>query len=153
MPNCISYLFCEWPPILINPWVTKSLPVCTSWIHPRTSIPRDMLSGLWTLAYFVPSAQTLLLPALLTPTQWSQRRAMPKNIQITTQLHSFHMLVRSCSKSSTIGFNRTWTKNFQMYKLDLERQRNQSSNCQHLLDHIKSKRIPEKYLFLLHWLC
>ena len=31
-----------------------------------------------------------------------------------------------------------------------ERQRNQKSNCQHLLDHRKSKRIPEKYLFLLH---
>ena len=26
------------------------------------------------------------------------------------------------------------------------------SNCQHLLDHRKSKRIPEKYLLLLHWL-
>ena len=26
------------------------------------------------------------------------------------------------------------------------RQRNQRSNCQHLLDHQKSKRIPEKYL-------
>ena len=30
------------------------------------------------------------------------------------------------------------------------RQRNQRSNCQHLLDHQKSKRIPEKYL--LYWL-
>ena len=28
--------------------------------------------------------------------------------------------------------------------------RNQRSNCQHLLDHRKSKRIPEKHLFLLH---
>ena len=26
-----------------------------------------------------------------------------------------------------------------MFKLDLERQRNQRSNCQHLLDHLKSK--------------
>ena len=31
--------------------------------------------------------------------------------------------------------------------------RNQRSNCQHQLDHRKSKRIPEKYLLLLHWLC
>ena len=37
-----------------------------------------------------------------------------------------------------------WTKNFQMYKLDLERQRNQRSNCQHPFDHKKGKRIPEK---------
>ena len=32
----------------------------------------------------------------------------------------------------------------------LERQRNQRSNCQHLLDHGKSKRVPEKHLFLLY---
>ena len=32
-------------------------------------------------------------------------------------------------------------------------QRNQRSNCQHPLDHRKSKRIPENHLFLLHWLC
>ena len=28
-----------------------------------------------------------------------QKRAMPKNVQTTAQLHSFHMLSRSCSKS------------------------------------------------------
>ena len=31
-----------------------------------------------------------------------------------------------------------------------ERQRNQRSNCQHLLDHGKSKRVLEKHLFLLY---
>ena len=31
--------------------------------------------------------------------------------------------------------------------------RNQRSNCQHPLDHQKSKRVPEKHLFLLYWLC
>ena len=51
----------------------------------------------------------------------SQRNAMPKNVQTTTQLHSFHMLARSCSKSSKLGLNSTWTQNFQMYKLDLEK--------------------------------
>ena len=33
-----------------------------------------------------------------------------------------------------------------------ERQRDQKSNCQHLLDHQKSKRVSEKYLLLLYWL-
>ena len=33
-----------------------------------------------------------------------------------------------------------------------KRQRNQRSNCQHPLDHQKSKRIPEKHLFLIYWL-
>ena len=37
-----------------------------------------------------------------------------------TQFHSFHIPVRSCSKSSKLSFNNMWTKNFQMYKLDLE---------------------------------
>ena len=34
-----------------------------------------------------------------------------------------------------------------------KRQRNQRSYCQHPLDHQKSKRVPEKHLFLLYWLC
>ena len=34
-----------------------------------------------------------------------------------------------------------------------KRQRNQKSNCQHLLDHQKSKWVPEKHLLLLYWLC
>ena len=35
-----------------------------------------------------------------------------------------------------------------VFKLILDKQRNQRSNCQHLLDHGKSKRVPEKHLFL-----
>ena len=31
-----------------------------------------------------------------------------------------------------------------------KRQRNKTSNCQHLLDHRKSNRVPEKYLFRLY---
>ena len=33
------------------------------------------------------------------------------------------------------------------------RERNQRSNSQHPLDHGKSKRVPEKHLFLFYWLC
>ena len=51
----------------------------------------------------------------------SQRKAMPKNAQTTTQLHSSHMLVKKCSKFSKPGFNSMWTVNFQMFKLDLEK--------------------------------
>ena len=35
----------------------------------------------------------------------SQRKATPKNVQITVQLHSFHMLARLCSKSFKLGFS------------------------------------------------
>ena len=51
----------------------------------------------------------------------SQRKAVSKNVQTTTQLNSFHMLAKKCSKFSKPGFNSTWTKNFQMFKLDLEK--------------------------------
>ena len=37
----------------------------------------------------------------------SQRKAMPKNVQINTQLYSFHMLVRLCSKSFKLSFSST----------------------------------------------
>ena len=53
----------------------------------------------------------------------SQRRAMPKNVQTTKQLHSFPMLIRLCSKSFKLGFSSTWAKNFQMYKLYLGKAR------------------------------
>ena len=35
----------------------------------------------------------------------SQRKAMPKNVQSTTQLHSYHTLAKLCSKFSKPGFN------------------------------------------------
>ena len=37
----------------------------------------------------------------------SQRKAMPKNAQTTTQLHSCHTLVKKCSKFSKPGFSST----------------------------------------------
>ena len=46
---------------------------------------------------------------------------MPKNVQTIAQLHSSHTLVKLCSKFSKQGFNSTWTMNFQMFKLDLEK--------------------------------
>ena len=51
----------------------------------------------------------------------SQRRAVPKNVQTTAQLHSSHRLAKLCSKFSKSGFNSTWTENFQMFKLILEK--------------------------------
>ena len=37
----------------------------------------------------------------------SQRKAMPKNVQTTAQLHSSHTLAKQCSTSSKLGFNST----------------------------------------------
>ena len=55
----------------------------------------------------------------------------------------------SPSQSSTVHEPRT----FRCSSGDYKRQRNQRSNCQHLLDHRKIKRVPEKHLFLFYWLC
>ena len=42
---------------------------------------------------------------------------------------------------------------FLMFKLILEKAEEPEINCQHPLDHGKSKRVAEKHLFLLYWLC
>ena len=64
---------------------------------------------------------------------------------------SFQSQRRVMSKSFKLGFSR-WFKNFQSTRWISKRQRNQRSNCQRSLDHGKSKGVPEKHLFLLHWL-
>ena len=51
----------------------------------------------------------------------SQRKAMPKNAQTTVQSHSYHTLVKWRLKLSNPGFSNTWTVNFQMFKLVLEK--------------------------------
>ena len=51
----------------------------------------------------------------------SQRREMPKNVKITVQLHSFHILARLCSKSFKVGFSGMWTEKSQMYNQDVEK--------------------------------
>ena len=40
-----------------------------------------------------------------------------------------------------------WTKNFQMFKLDLKRQRNQSSKCQSLLIIEKAREFQKNIYF------
>ena len=51
----------------------------------------------------------------------SQRKAMPMKDQTITQLDSSHMLAKKCSKFSKPGFDSTWTVNFLMFKLGLEK--------------------------------
>ena len=49
----------------------------------------------------------------------SQRQAMPKNLETIAQLHSSHTLANKAQNSP--NFNSTWTVNFQMFKLDLQK--------------------------------
>ena len=77
----------------------------------------------------------------------SQSRAVPKNVQITVQLHSFHMLV---------GYAQNLQARFQQYTnrelLDVQAGFRKGRGIryqifsQYLLDHRESKGIPEKHL-------
>ena len=82
-----------------------------------------------------------------------QRKAMPKNAQTTTQLPSSHMLVKWCLKFSKPGFSNMWTVNFQMFKLVLEKAEEPETKLPTSTGSSKIKRVPEKHLFLLYWLC
>ena len=75
----------------------------------------------------------------------SQRKAMAKNAQTTTQLHASHTLVKRCLKFSKPGFSNMQTSRCSSWIW--KRQRNQRSNCQHPLDHRKSKGISEKNIY------
>ena len=46
---------------------------------------------------------------------------MTKNVQTTTHLHFISHASKGMLKIRQAGFNSTWTKNFQVYKLDLEK--------------------------------
>ena len=81
----------------------------------------------------------------------SQRKARPKNVQTTLQLCSFHMLERLCLKPFNMGFSSMWTKNFQMYKLDLGKAEEREIKLTTFIGSWRNQ-IPEKHLILLHWL-
>ena len=69
----------------------------------------------------------------------------------TFSLSSFTFIKRLFS-SSSLSALRVVSVNFQMFKLVLEKAEDPEINFQHPLDHQKSKRVPEKHLFLLYWL-
>ena len=76
------------------------------------------------------------MPENLENSEWPQdwkmsvftpisKKTIPKNVQTTIQLYSFHMLVSLCSKSFKLDFINTWAENLQIYKLGWRRQKNQ----------------------------
>ena len=68
------------------------------------------------------------------------------------QLHSSPMLVRSCLKSSRLGFRIMQTKNFQTSKLGFEKEKEPEIKLPTFTGS-QRKEIPEKHLPLFHWLC
>ena len=81
-----------------------------------------------------------------------QRRAMPKNVQTTIQLHSFHMLVRLCSKYFKLDFSSMGTKNIQMCKVSLENTEEPEIKLPKFVGSWRKQKKSRKTSTLLHWL-
>ena len=89
---------------------------------------------------------------------WRPLAFLPVTLSTGLEKVSFHSKAKECSNYHTIALiSQTSTvmlkilqarlqqyvnHELHMFKLDLERQRDQRSNCQHLLDHQKRKRVP-----------
>ena len=62
------------------------------------------------------------------------------------------MLAKQRSKFAKLGFNSTWTDNFQMFKLDLEKAEEPEIKLPVFIgDHRKGKRIPEKKIYFFEY--
>ena len=82
----------------------------------------------------------------------SQRKAMPKNVQTTTQLCSFHMQPKLCSKFFKLGLSSTWTENLKMYKQGLEKIEEPEMKLPTSAESQKKQKNSRKTSILLHWL-
>ena len=77
---------------------------------------------------------------------------MPKNVQTTTQLCSFHMQPKLCSKFFKLGLSSTWTENLKMYKQGLEKIEEPEMKLPTSAESQKKQKNSRKTSILLHWL-
>ena len=78
---------------------------------------------------------------------------MPKNVQTTTQLHSSPHASKVMLKILQVRLQLYVNQELPGVQAGFRKgKKNQRSNCQHPLDHRKSKRIPGKHLLLPHLL-
>ena len=77
----------------------------------------------------------------------SQRKAMAKNAQTSTQLYLSHTLAKWCSKLSKPGFNSMWTMNFQMFKLVIEKAEEPEIKLPTSVESSKKREFQKKIYF------
>ena len=77
----------------------------------------------------------------------SQRKAIPKNVQTTAQLHSFHKLTKKCSKFFKPGFNSMWTVDCQVFQLDLEKAEEPEIKLPTLTGSLKKQESSRKNIY------
>ena len=128
------------------PWniVAQALSHVRLFVTPWTATHQASLS--FTISQ---SLIKLMFIELLMPSN----HLMPKNAQTTTQLHSSHALVKWCLKFSKPSFSNTWTVNFQMFKLVLEKAEEPEIKLPTSTGSSKKQESSIKYIFLLYWLC
>ena len=83
----------------------------------------------------------------------SLRKAIAKNAQTTAHLHSSPTLAKKFSKFSKSGFKSTWTMNFQMFKLVLEKVEEPEIKLPASVGSSKKQESSRKHLLLLYWIC
>ena len=72
---------------------------------------------------------------------------MPKNVPTTVQLHSFNILARFAQNPSSWVSAAQESRTSRGTSWVLKKQKNQRSNCQHLLDNGKSEGIQKKNIY------
>ena len=125
---------------LCLPFVVQSLSCVWFYVTSWTAAFQAPLSftSSWSLLKFM-SIESIMLSKHLI-------------LQTAAQLHSSHTLDKWCSKFSKRGFNSTWTRNFQMFKLDLEKAEEPEIKLLTSAGSWKKQESSRKNLLLLYWL-
>ena len=84
------------------------------------------------------------------PQDWKRSVFIPIPKKGNTKEYSNYCTIALISHASKVMLKILQARLQQYVNCELPEQR---SNYQHPLDHQKSKRVPEKHLFLLYWLC
>ena len=83
----------------------------------------------------------------------SQRNAMPKNAQTTTQLHSSHTLVKWCSKILQARLQQYVNRELPDVQAGSRKGRGTRNQIANIHWIIEKARVPEKHIRLHYWLC
>ena len=93
------------------------------------------------------------------PQAWKRSVFIPIPKESNAKEHSDYRTISIISHASNVmlkifqaRLQQYMNENFRCSSCIYKRQRNQRSNCEHSLDHRKSKRVPERHLLLLYWL-
>ena len=143
-------------PALCDPWTAArqaSLSITNSW----------SLLKLMSIALVMPSNHLILCcPLLLPPSIFPSIRVFSndwffisggQNIWVSASTSVLPMNSQDWYSLGLTGWISLKSKGLSRVFSNITVQKHQFFGSQHPLDHQKSKRLPEKHLFLLYWLC